>query len=200
MRTGQITDFAPDRTDFGSLTSVETLAFIQDGTTHGFFFNIVVVAVDKRSFFFQFFFAELCLEFFADGIESIHTLMLILVTGSCNCISLVIAGVVNSLAEFFIVYFVAVFAFYGRTDFFCQFHLGLTLYLDCFVSSFHGFQQVSFGNFIHFTFHHHDVFISGAYHQIHVSLFQLLKSRIDNKFAVDTCYAYFGNRSVERNI
>ena len=37
--------------------------------------------------FFQFFFGELCLEFFADGIESIHAFVLVLVSGSGNGIS-----------------------------------------------------------------------------------------------------------------
>ena len=40
---------------------------------------------------FQFFFGELCLEFFADGIESIHAFVLVLVSGSGNGISLVVA-------------------------------------------------------------------------------------------------------------
>ena len=39
------------------------VSFAKSGKKVAFFFNIVVVAVDKRSFFFQFFFAELCLEF-----------------------------------------------------------------------------------------------------------------------------------------
>ena len=200
MRSGQITDLTPNRTDFGSLTSVKAFAFVQDGTAHGFFLNVVIVTVDKRSLFFQLLFAELCFEFFTNSIESIHAFVFVFVTGSGDSVSLVIASVVNSLAEFFVVYFMAIFAFYGRANLFGQFHLGFTLYLDCFMGGFHGFQQVFFGNLVHFTFHHHDILISSAYHEIHVCLFQLVESRVDDELAIDTCYAHFGNRSVERNI
>jgi len=200
VRSGQVADFAPDRADFVSLTSVKALAFVQDATAHSLFLYIMVVTVDQCCFFAQFFFAELCFEFFADSIESVHAFVLIFVAGSCDGISLCVASIMNGFTQFFIIYFVAIFAFYGRTHCFCQFFLSLTLYFDCFVSCFHGVQQVKFGNFTHFTFYHHDVFISGTYHKVHVCFFQLIESRVDNEFSVDACYTYFGNRSVERNI
>ena len=126
--------------------------------------------------------------------------MLVVVAGSCDSISLVVASFANCFAQFFVVYFVAIFAFYGRTNCFSQFFLCLTLHFDSFVSGLHGVQQVLFGYFIHFTFHHHDVFISGTNHKVHVSFFQLIESRVDNELSVDACYTYFGDRSVEGNI
>ena len=200
VRSGQVADFAPDGADLVSLTSVKALAFVQDAAAHSLFFHIVVVTVDQSCFFCQFFFAELCLKLFADSIESIHTLVLVVVAGSSDGVSLVIASFANGLTQFFVVYFMTIFAFYSRTNFFCQLHLSFTLYLDCFVSGLHGVQQVKFGYFIHFTFHHHDVFVSGTDHEVHVSFFQLVESRVDNELSVDTRYAYFGNRSVERDI
>ena len=71
----------------------------------------------------------------------------------------------------FVVHFVAIFAFHGRAYFFCQFHLCLALNLNGFVCGLHRFQQVLLGNLVHFAFHHHDVFISGAHHQVHIGLF-----------------------------
>ena len=200
MRAGQVAGLTPDRTDFGGLTSIKALAFVQNGTAHRLFFHIMIVTVDEGCLFFQFFFGELCLEFFADGIESIHAFVLVLVSGSGDGISLVVASVVNGFTKFFVVHFVAIFAFHGRAYFFCQFHLCLALNLNGFVCGLHRFQQVLLGNLVHFAFHHHDVFISGAHHQIHIGLLQLLKGRVDDKLSVDACYAYFGNRSVEGDI
>jgi len=200
MRARQAVDFTPDRTDLVSLTSVKAFTFVQDAAAHSLFFYIVVVTVDQCCFFCQLFFAELCFELFTDSIESVHAFMFIFVAGSGDGISLCVASFVNSFTQFFIVYFVAIFAFYGRTNSLCQFFLSQALHFDCFVGCFHGVQQVKFGNFTHFTFYHHDVFVSSTHHEVHVSFFQLIESRVDNELSVDACYAYFGNRSVERNI
>ena len=77
VRAWQRTNLAPDRTDFCSCTTIQTFAFIQDTTTHSFFFHIVVVAVNHTFFFFQLFFSELCFEFFANAVESILTFMFV---------------------------------------------------------------------------------------------------------------------------
>ena len=79
VRTWQRTGFAPDRTDFCSSTAVQTFAFIKDTTTHCFFFYVVIVAVNHRTLFFQFFFRELSLEFFANCIESISSFVFVFV-------------------------------------------------------------------------------------------------------------------------
>ena len=200
MRARQRTYFTPDRADFGSLTTIQTLTFVKDRTAHGLFFYIVVVTIDQCSLFVQFFFRELSFEFFADRFESSKTFVFVIVSGSSNCVSLVVTYFANSLAQVFVVYFVVVFTFYSFSNLFSQLHLRFAMNLDSFVSHFHCFQQFSFRYFMHFTFYHHDVLISSGYHQVHVSFFQLFKSRIDNELTVDTCYTHFRDRSVERNI
>ena len=191
MRTWQWINFAPDRTDFSSLTTVKTLAFVQDATTHSFLFYIVVVLVDKCFLFFQFFFCELSLEFFAYSFERFATFVLVAVTRCCDGISLVVTCSVNSLTEFFVVFFVAIFALHGRTNFFHQFHLSLAVNLDSFVSSLQSFEQILFAHFVHFAFHHHDVFVSSSNHQVHICLFELFESWVDNELAIDASYANF---------
>ena len=200
VRTRQRANFAPDRANFRSLTTIQTLAFIQNRTTHSFFLYIMIVTVDQRSFLFEFFFRELSLELFADSIKSFETFVLIIISRSSNGISLVIASLTNCLAQFFVVYFMIIFTFHRLSYFFHQLHLSLAMNLDSFVSHLHCFQQFSFGYLVHFTFYHHDVIISSGYHQVHISFFQLIKSRINYKLTIDTCYTYLRNRSVERNI
>ena len=68
---------------------------------------------------------------------------------------------------------------------FHQFLLSDAVNLDSFVRSFEGFKQVRFRNFVHFTFHHHDVFVSRTHHNVHVGLFKLVESWVYYKFAVD---------------
>ena len=160
----------------------------------------MIVTVDQRSFFFKFFFRELSLELFADSIKSIETFVLVVISGSSYCISLVITSLTNCLTQFFIVYFMVIFTFHCLAYFFSQLHLSLAMHFDSFVSYLHCFQQFSFRYFVHFAFYHHDVIISSGNHQVHISFFQLVKSRIDYKLTVDTCYTYFRDRSVERNI
>ncbi len=56
--------------------------------------------------------------------------MLVGAAGLGHCICLVVALVMYVLAEIFVIGLVAIFAFYGRTNFLGKFHLGLALNLD----------------------------------------------------------------------
>ena len=200
VRSGQVADFTPDRANFSSLTSIQTFSFIKDTTTHGLFFYVMVITINQCTFFFQLFFGELSFEFVTDSVESILTFMFVSVSGSCDGIRFIVAGIVNGFAEFFVVFFVTIFTFYGFTNHFSQFHLCFAMYFDSFVSYFHCFQQFGFWYFAHFTFYHHDVFISSGNHDVHISFFKLVESRVDNELAINTRNTYFRNRSVERNI
>ncbi len=200
MRTRQRTNLTPDRTDFSSLTTVEALAFIKNRTAHSFFFHIMIVTVNQRSFFFQLFFRELGFELFTDSVESCKALMFIVISRSGNRICFVVTCFTDCFTQVFVVYFVVIFTFHGFTNLFSQLHLRLAMNFDSFVSHLHCFQQFCLGYFVHFTFYHHDILISSGYHQVHISFFQLFKSRIDNELTVDTCHTYFRDRSVEWNI
>ena len=200
MRTGQTVCFDPDRTDFSSLTAIQTLSFIQDSTAHRFFFYIVVIAADHFGFFVrQLFFGELGFIFFNDCFECFGTLMFVC-AGCCNGIGLGITFFVYVLAQFVVVYFVAVFAFNQFAASFRQFELGLALYFDCFVCNFDSFQHFRFLDFVHFAFHHHDVVKRSTHHNINICFFQFRERGVNYILAIDTCDTAFGDRSVERNI
>ena len=116
------------------------------------------------------------------------------------CISFGVACLMHSLAQVFIVFFMAICPLHSLAHSFHQFHLSLALRLYGFMGSFHGFKKVCFGNFLHLAFHHHDVVISSADHNVHIGLLKLLESRVNDKFTVYPCNPYFRDRASERNI
>ena len=59
-----------------------------------------------------------------------------------NGISLIVALGPYVFTQLFVVYFVAIFAFYGRTHLFGKFHLCLALYFDGIMGKLHGSQQI----------------------------------------------------------
>ena len=206
MRTGQRIDFAPDGTDVCGLATVEANSFVEDATTHGVFFNIVIVAVNESVLFFKFFSGEfgvrsgVCFfEVFTHGFESFGTGVL-LQGLLCDVVAGLIAVGFHLFAQCFVVHFVAVFALHVGAEFLHEFFLELAHGLDGFVSNLEGFEEGAFGHFLHFAFHHHDVFFCGTYHQIHVSGFELCERGVDDILAIDTCNAHFGDGAVEGNV
>ena len=61
-------------------------------------------------------------------------------------------------------------------------------------------EQVLLGDFLHLSFHHHDVFLSGTHHDVHVGIFQLCESGVDDILAVHPRHAHFRDGPFERNI
>ena len=127
---------------------------------------------------------------FTNLFESFCTCML-LKTLLCYVICWFIANVLYIFTKFFVVNFMTIFTFYICTEFLHQFFLKLALRFDCCVSCFKSFKQVLFTHFLHFTFNHHNVFFSSTHHKIHISLFQLFESWINDEFTINTCYTYF---------
>ena len=199
MGAGKIIHLRPDRTDFSGFTTVETYALVQNGAAHRFFFHIVVITVDEGGFRFQFFFGKLCLVFFADSLEIGFAGMFVGIAGLCKLVSFGVCLVVHVLAQIFVVFLVAIYAL-GLADSFGEFQLHSAVVLDGFVRHTHCLQQVCFGNFVHFTFNHHDVVDGGSYHYVQIGLFKLGESRINDIFPVYAGYPHFGNRSVERHV
>jgi L-aminopeptidase/D-esterase-like protein len=68
------------------------------------------------------------------------------------------------------------------------------------VGHFEGLEQGAFGHFVHFAFHHHDVFFGGTHHDVHVGLFKLLEGGVDYVLAFDACHAYLRDGAVEGNV
>ena len=191
MRAGKITYFAPDGADFCGLAAVETLALVEDATTHRLFLNIVIVTVDECAFLFKLFFGVLCLELLLDCVECLGTLVLVAVAGSSNFVCLCIALLVYLCAELFVVLLVAVFAFYCLANLFHQLHLRLAVNLDSLVGNLHRFEQVVLGYLFHFALYHHNVIVCGCNHDVHVCILKLCECGVNNELAVDACYAYF---------
>ena len=206
MRHWQRANLAPDRTNLVALTSVETCAFVEDATAHSVALYVVIVAVCKSILLFQLVLGEVSvcgsitlLEVFNDFLEGLCTCVL-LESLLCNVISWLVAFLLNLLAEFLVVNLVAVFALDIFAKFLSKFRLQLAHRTDGVLSSLQCSEQVLLRNLFHLAFHHHDVLCRRAYHNIHVGLFHLLESRINNVFAIDACYTNFTDRTFERNI
>ncbi len=189
MRSWQVVDFTPYWTDFGCLASVQADAFVQDATAYSLFFHIVVVAFYKGCLFVAFLFRKGIDIFLADGIETVLTPMLVGTAGLCYGVCLAVAFFVYVLAELLIVYFVAVFAFCDAY-FLGKFHLHLAVVLYGVMCCLEGCEEVGFGYFVHFAFHHHDVIVGCAYHKFHVCALKLFVCWVDDKFTIDACHAY----------
>ncbi len=63
-----------------------------------------------------------------------------------------------------------------------------------------GVHHFSLGDFLHFTFHHHNAVEASGDHHVEVGRFELFAGRIDNQFAVHPCNTDLGDRAVERYI
>ena len=103
-------------------------------------------------------------------------------------------------AQFLVVGFVAIFTLYVSAQFLGQFHLQLAHGLDSLSGHFQRGNEILLGNLFHLSFHHHDVFGSGTYHDIHVCLFHLLESGIHHVLSIDTSNADLRNGAFERYI
>ena len=200
VRPREIVGFAPDWADFVGLTAIETDTFVENAAAHSLFLYIVIVAAYERLFLLAFLFGNAVDIFLADGVEAVHSPMLVGTAGFGNSVSLVVAFLAHILAEFFVVDFVAIFTLNGASNFLGKFHLSLAVNLDSIVGAFEGVEQIEFRNFVHLTFNHHNIVVSSTYHQIHVGFFKLFKGWVDDEFTIDASNAHFRNRAIERNI
>ena len=156
----------------------------------------MVVTLYQGSFFVAFLFGKAFDIFVADGFEAVGAPVLVGTSGLSHGISLVIAFFMNVGAESLVVDFMAIFALHGTYSL-GQFELGLALHLDSVMSGLEGSQKFSFGHFVHFAFHHHDVVVGGTDHEFHVGFFELFESGIDYEFTVDTGNTHLRDGSVE---
>ena len=195
----EVADLAPDRSNLVELATVQTLVLVKDATAHGVTLHVVVVAVDEGTFGFEFLFGELRLEVFANLLEASFAFVLVGTATAGERISLVVALLAHLLTEFVIVLLVAVFTFCLAT-LLHEFELRLALNLDGIVSRFEGTEEVSFADFVHFTFDHHDVVNGGSDHEIHVRLLHLGEGRVDDVLSVDAHHAHFADRTFPRHI
>ena len=94
----------------------------------------------------------------------------------------------------------AIFALHVGAEFLPEFLLELAHGLDGSVGSLEGLEEGAFGHFLHFAFHHHNVFLRGTYHEFHISLFELFEGGVDDKLAIDASHAHLGDGAVEGDV
>ena len=203
----QWTYLAPDRTDVSGETTIKTGALIKYTTAHSVALHIIVIAVNHAVLLFQLFLAEVgvsgcigLLESIADGCESIFASVFVAIALFGNLVALVVAFLTDLLAQLVVVHLMAVFTLHICAQLLLEFLLHLAHRLDGVMSGFQRSKQVLLAHFFHLAFNHHDVFLCGTHHQVHVSLFQLLEGRIDDKLTIDSCHADFRDRALERYI
>ena len=126
--------------------------------------------------------------------------MLVGAAGVGYGVSLVVAFRADVGTQLVVVNLVVVFAFGFFAGLFHEFHLGLAVFLDFGMGHLEGFEQVGFGNLVHFAFHHHDVVVGSAHHQFDVGAFHLVERGVDDPLAVHACHAHFGDGSVEGDV
>ena len=200
MRAGDIVNLSPDGAYLCCLAAVETDAFVEHAAAHGLFLYVVVVAANHRFFLFAFLFGN-CLEIFVnDSGERVGAPVLVGRTGLCYGVCLVVAFVMDILAEILVICLVAIFTFDSLTGSLGKLDLSLALHLDRIMGGFERVEKIGFRNFLHLALDHHDIVVCGADHELHVGLFELLESGIDDKFAVHTGHTHFRDRAVEGNV
>ncbi len=210
MRAGQRAYFAPDRTDVGGLTAIQTLALVEYGAAHSLFLYIVIVAINHSGDF-VYIDAEslstsghivslLGLEVCADLREHLLTVVLVGVGRGSLCISTSVTEVVYSLLQFVVVHLVAVFAFHLFAVSLHHLVDSQALGFDSLVCGLDSLQHDRFGHFFHLALYHHDIVVGSSHHQFEVSLFALFKSRVDDHLTVHACYTHLRYRTFKRYI
>ena len=198
VRHRQRRNLAPDRTDVCSLTTVETLALVEDATAHRVAHNVSVVAHHFCVLLVELLSGEVCvscvvslLEVRENLVESLLARLLVVVARLCDSVALVVGLLAELLAEFLVVHLVAVLALNVCAKLLRELCLQFAHRLDSSHSSLQRANHVLLRNFLHLALYHHDVLCRSAYHDIHVGILHLLEGRVDNVLAVDACYTHF---------
>ena len=198
----EVAYFAPERANFVELTTVEASAFVEDHVAHGFALGVVVVAVDHEfdvvgeGFFGIVGFDELLL----DGFEALFALVFIGDALFGKVVAFLVDGIAEVLAEFFVVDFVAVFAFGSFASFDGELGNGAALNFDGFMSGFECIEHYLFADFLHFAFDHHDVFFGCSDDEVEVSTFDVGHRGVDDVMSVEIGDADLGDGAVEGDV
>ena len=160
----------------------------------------MVVALHDRGLLLEFLFGNRGQEVVLDGVERISALLLGQ-GGFCGLVAAGVAGFVDSFLELFVLDVVRIVALvHVGAEFVHQFLLHAAVLLDFFVGELDGLEHVVLGDFLHFTFDHHDVLFGGGDHQFEVGTFHFLEGRVDDELAVDAADAHFGDRALEGQV
>ena len=210
MRSGQRTNLAPDRTNLGRSTAVETFALVEHGTAHSLLLYIVVVTVNHCGYLIHLdtqslgalghVLGFLGLEVFADLREHCLAVVLVGVSARSLSVSAGVAEVMNGLLQLIVVHLVAILAFNLFAVSFHHLELSLALRLDSLVCGADSVEHNRFGHFLHLTLNHHDVVERSGHNKLEVGMFALLEGRVDHKLSVHASHAYLRYRTLERDV
>ena len=197
---GQVAHFAPDGADFVRAAAVQALALVENHVAHGLLLHVVVeVLVNQRGFLHQFLLGVARGEFGLQRIEHVAALVLHRAARS-DGVGLVVEFADDSLAQFFVVDFVAVGAFHILAQFLGQFDLDGAVFLDLFVGELDGSEHHFLRNLLHLALDHQNVVDRTADHDVQVAFGHLRESGVDGVLAVLAYDAHFRNRAAERNV
>ena len=107
--------------------------------------------------------------------------------------------VVNLLAEILIVDLVVVLALDIGTELLGELILQLTHRHDSLLCSLEGLDKVLLRHLAHLTFHHHEVVFGATHHDVEVSVFHLIESRVDDVLAIDASHTALRDSMLKRN-
>ncbi len=169
MRSGQITHFTPNRTDLFRSTPIQPYTFIQNHPAHCLFFYIMVITAHQHFLGHLIFFTQSCQIFSTHIVQQFTTQMFIGITLTSYIISFLVTFIPNVFTQFFIIYFVTISTL-CLPDSSSQLILNQTLFFNGCMCKFNGIQHLFFRYFIHFAFHHHNIFVGSSYHNIQISL------------------------------
>ncbi len=169
----EIIDLAPDRTDLIAYAAVETHSLIENHIAHGLLLLGVIISLDERGLLFELLLRNRGEELLLDGLETGFALFLRL-GGLGESVALVVAEVVNRLAELLILEVVRIIALVDiGSELFHELFLDAAVLLDLLVSELDGFEHVVLADLVHLALDHHDVLLGGGDHEFKVGVLHL---------------------------
>ena len=207
VRSGQRAHLAPDGAYVGVAATVETALLIEHTAAHGVALHVVVVAVDHGVLLLELVGGKvgvgggICLlEALAYLGECVLAGVLVAVALLGDSVSLVVAFLAYLLAELFVVHLMAVFSLDILAELLGELFLEAAHGFDGLVSGLEGADEVLLGHLVHLALYHHDVLLGSAYHDVHVGIFHLLVSRIDDVFTVYSGHSHLRDGALEGNV
>ena len=200
MRAWDIVRLNPDRTHLIESTAIETCALVEHAAAHCLSLYIVEVACDHAEPLFVFlllFWKGIDISLL-NSLECSLALVLVLVARLGDVVAALVALGLDVGTELLVIDLVAIFHDWLANSLH-EFLLYETVNLDGIVSSLECAKQILLAHLIHLTLDHHDVLVGSTNHKVHVGLFHLLESRVDDIFAIDANHANLRDWTLERN-
>ena len=198
----QIIDLTPQRTNLVQLTAVQTAAFCQNHIAHGLTLGVVIIAVNhKLNLVGKGLLGVVGIDkLLLDCLKTLFTLMLVCNSLLAEIVALLVHGIVQTLAQFFVVHLVAILAFLGLAGLNSQFGNSTALNLDGLVCGLQSVQHHLFAHLFHLAFHHHNILFGGGNNQIKVSALYILHGSVNDILSVEIRHTHLGHGTIERYV